>query len=198
MTTVAFDYKPWDSLSDFESLPHWKMFSWAVRQAHTLVLHIWRDMVPENEAVNYWGRLWSRDGGLLFSYACSSGNLEQIDIILQASKRYRSIMRPSPDELFRGTVDAARVGHVDIVGRLLQIKINISIATTNQERGAALQAAAEGRHLVVVEWLLQEKVDVNAAAGNQGRTALQAARGRTPSRGRTAASREGGCQCCSC
>ena len=173
---LPFDYKPWDSLPDLESLPHWKMFSWAVRQAHTLVLHIWRDIVTENEAVNYWRRLWSRDGGLLFFCACSSGNLERIDIILQASKRYRSIMRPSPDELFRGTTDAARVGHVDIVERLLQVKVNVSVATTNQERGAALQAAAGGGHLAVVERLLQEKADVNAApAWDQGRTALQAA-----------------------
>ena len=173
---LQFDYKPWDSLSDLESLPHWKMFSWAVCQAHPLVLHIWKEMVPENEAVDYWRRLWSRDGGLLFSYACSSGNLEQIDIILQASKTYRSIVRPSPDELFRGMVDAARVGHVDIVERLLQVKANDSVTATNQGRGTALQAAAGGGHLAVVELLLQEKADVNAApAEDQGRTALQAA-----------------------
>ncbi|KAN0066982.1 ankyrin [Elaphomyces granulatus] len=157
---LPFDHKPWDSLSDLESLPHWKMFSWAVRQAHTLVLHIWRDIVPENEAVNYWKRLWSRDGGMLFSYACSSGSLEQIDIILQAYKRDTSIERPSPDNLFRGMVDAASLGHIDIVERLLQEKA---------------EAAAEGGHLAVVERLLQEKADVNAAPTYDGRTALQAA-----------------------
>jgi hypothetical protein len=150
---LPFDYKPWDSLPDLDSLPHWKMFSWAVGQSHTLVLHIWTAIVPESEAVDYWRRLWSQDGGLLFFYACSSGNLEQIDIILQASKRYSSVMRPSSDELFRGTVDAARVGHVDIVERLLQVKANVSVAATNQERGTALQAAAEGGHLAVVERL---------------------------------------------
>ena len=268
---LPFDYKPWDSLSDLESLPHWKMFSWAVRQAYTLVLHIWQDITPENEAVNYWKRLWSRDGGILFAYACSSGNLEQTDIILQAYKRDRSIMRPSPDELSRGMVDAAGLGHIDIVERLLQEKADVNAAAEwyygrtalqaasegghlavverlLQEKAdvnaaaewdngrTALQAAAEGGHLAVVERLLQEKADVNAAAGegDNGRTALQAAaegghlavverllqekadvnaaggseqwknstsgsgRRWTPSCGRTAASREGRCQCCCC
>ncbi|KAN0068786.1 ankyrin [Elaphomyces granulatus] len=172
---LPFDHKPWDSLSDVESLPHWKMFSWAVRQAHTLVLHIWRDIVPENEAVNYWKRLWSRDGGMLFSYACSSGSLEQIDIILQAYKRDTSIMRPSPDDLSRGMMDAASLGHIDIVERLLQEKADVNYTPTYQER-TALQAAAEGGHLAVVERLLQQKADVNAALSSDGgRTALQAA-----------------------
>ena len=160
---LPFDHKPWDSLSDLESLPHWKMFSWAVRQAHTLVLHIWRDIVPENEAVNYWKRLWSRDGGMLFSYACSSGSLEQIDIILQAYKRDTSIMRPSPDDLSRGMVDAASLGHIDIVERLLQEKADVNAAPSWDRGRTALQAAAEGGHLAVVERLLQEKADVNAA-----------------------------------
>jgi ankyrin repeat protein len=151
------------------------MFSWAVRQAHTLVLHIWRDIVPENEAVNYWKRLWSRDGGMLFSYACSSGSLEQIDIILQAYKRDTSIERPSPDDLFRGMVDAASLGHIDIVERLLQEKAEVNAAATRYRGRTALQAVAEGGHLAVVERLLQEKADINAALDDFGRTALQAA-----------------------
>ena len=172
-----FDSKPWDSLSDIKSLPHWKIFSWAVRQAHTPVLNVWRDMVPENKAVDYWRQLWFQDGEILFSYACSSGNLEQIDIILQAYKRDRSIMRPSLDELFRGMVDAARLGRTDIVELLLQVRANVSIAARNQGTGTALQAAAEGGHLAVVERLLQENADINAAPASedQGRTALQAA-----------------------
>jgi len=173
---LPFDHKPWDSLSDLESLPHWKMFSWAVRQAHTLVLHIWRDIVPENEAVNYWKRLWSRDGGMLFSYACSSGSLEQVDIILQAYKRDTSIMRPSPDDLSRGMVDAASLGHIDVVERLLQEKTDVNAAPAGNQGRTTLQAAAEGGHLAVVEHLLQEKADVNADfAVEGGRTALQAA-----------------------
>ncbi|KAN0070782.1 ankyrin [Elaphomyces granulatus] len=172
---LPFDHKPWDSLSDVESLPHWKMFSWAVRQAHTLVLHIWRDIVPENEAVNYWKRLWSRDGGMLFSYACSSGSLEQIDIILQAYKRDTSIMGPSPNDLSRGMVDAASLGHIDIVERLLQEKADVNYTPTYDSGRTALQAAAEGGHLAVVERLLQEKADVNAVPARYGITALQAA-----------------------
>jgi ankyrin repeat protein len=174
---LPFDCRPWDSLSDLESLPHWKMFSWAVRQACTLMLYIWQDIVPENEAVNYWKRLWSRDGGILFAYACSSGNLEQIDIILEAYKRDRSIMRPSPDELSRGMVDAAGLGYIDIVERLLQENADVNAAAAAYKGRTALQAAAKGGHLAVVERLLQENADVNAAAAGawNGRTALQAA-----------------------
>jgi hypothetical protein len=114
------------------------MFSWAVRQAYTLVLYIWRDITPEDEAVNYWKRLWSRDGGILFAYACSLGNLEQTDIILQAYKRDRSIMRPSLDELSRGMVGAAGLGHIDIVERLLQEKADVNAAAGYIEGRTAL------------------------------------------------------------
>jgi ankyrin repeat protein len=135
-------------------------------------------MVTENKAVDYWRRLWSQDGETLFSYACSSGNLEQIDIILEAYKRDRSIIRPSPEELFRGMADAASLGHIDIVEQLLQVKLNVFVYARNQGTGTALQAAAEGGHLAVVERLLQEKAEVNAApADYDGRTALQAAAG---------------------
>ncbi|KAN0081756.1 ankyrin [Elaphomyces granulatus] len=173
---LPFDYKPWDSLSDLESLPHWKMFSWAVRQAHALVLQTWKDIVTENEAVNYWRVLWSRDGAVLFSYACSSGNVEQISIILQACKRDRSIMRPSEAELCRGMVDAARLGHIDTIELLLQEKADVNTAPARDCGRTALQAAAESGHLAVVERLLQEKADVNAAPAEvDGKTALQAA-----------------------
>jgi ankyrin repeat protein len=87
-------------------------------------------------------------------------------------------MRPSPDELSQGMVDAAGLGYIDIVERLLQENVDANAGAAASSNGrTALQAAAEGGHLAVVDRLLQENADVNAAVATAygGRTALQAA-----------------------
>ncbi|KAI9773765.1 MAG: hypothetical protein M1839_001997 [Geoglossum umbratile] len=174
-TDLPFEWKPWNSSSDLEPLPYWNMFSWAVRQGHTFVLHIWQEIAREKGAINYWKRLWSEDGQILFTSACISADIEQLDIFLRARKGEESITRPSRDEISIGMANAAGLGHLAVVERLLQEKADVDTAPGSGR--TALQAAAEGGHLAVVERLLQEKADVNAAAApsGSGRTALQAA-----------------------
>ncbi|KAI4127095.1 MAG: hypothetical protein LQ338_003381 [Usnochroma carphineum] len=67
---------------------------------------------------------------------------------------------------------AAGGGHLAIVEKLLQEKVNVN--PTNYGL-TPLQAAARGGHLAVVERLLQHNADVNAAPDYTGMIALEAA-----------------------
>jgi ankyrin repeat protein len=115
----------------------------------------------------------------VFASACATASLEQLEIIFRAKGRDRRVVRPSVDEISHELVRACRLGHSDVVERLLQEKAEVNAAAAGSGGRTALQAAAEGGHIAVVERLLQEKAEVNAAAAaySRGRTALQAAAG---------------------
>ena len=166
------EWKPWSSITDQKSLPHWKIFLWAVREGHTVIFHIWQKIVKMHEA-NYWDHLWLEEGKTLFASACATANFEQLEIILGSRGKSRRVARPSVDEIKDELVKASHLGHIEVVERLLQEKAVVNAADYSGR--TALQAAAEGGHLALVERLLQEKADVNAAASINGRTALQAA-----------------------
>jgi len=174
---LPVEWKPWSSITDQKSLPHWKIYLWAVREGHTVIFCIWQNLVAMQEA-SYWDLFWLEEGRRLFASACATASLEQLDIILRAKGGCKRVVRPSVDEISHELVRACRFGHSDVVERLLQEKADVNAAAGYGGGRTALQAAAGGGHLAVVERLLQEKADVNAAAaGGGGRTALQAAAG---------------------
>ena len=175
-THLPFEWMPWSSITDQNSLPYWKMFIWAVREGHTVIFYIWQNTVKMQEA-SYWGHLWLEEGRRLFASACATASLEQLEIILGAKERDKRVVRPSVDEISHELVRACHLGHNEVVEQLLQEKADVNAAAAAGYSGrTALQAAAGGGHLAVVKRLLQEKADVNAAAArNSGRTALQAA-----------------------
>jgi Ankyrin repeats (3 copies) len=176
-TYLPVEWKPWSSITDQKSLPHWKIFLWAVREGHMVIFRIWQNLVTMQEA-SYWDLFWLEDGRRVFASACATASLEQLEIILRAKGRVKRVVRPSVDEIGHELVRACRLGHSDVVERLLQEKAEVNAAAGNNGGRTALQAAAGGGHLAVVERLLQEKAEVNAAAGyKEGRTALQAAAG---------------------
>jgi ankyrin repeat protein len=83
------------------------------------------------------------------------------------------VLRPYRDEIIYELVRACRIGHDEVVERLLQEKADVNAAAANNSGRTALQAAAEGGHLAVVERLLQEKADINVAVvGDSGRIVL--------------------------
>ena len=167
------EWKPWSSITDQKSLPHWKIFLWAVREGHTVIFCIWQNIVKMHEA-NYWDHLWLEEGKTLFASACATANFEQLEIILGSRGKSRRAARPSVDEIKHELVKVSHLGHSEVVERLLQEKADVNAADYSGR--TALQAAAGGGHLAVMERLLQEKADVNAAAAKySGRTALQAA-----------------------
>ncbi|OCL01600.1 hypothetical protein AOQ84DRAFT_383587, partial [Glonium stellatum] len=170
---LPLEWKPWSNVADQENLPYWKMFVWAVREGHTAIFYVWQSTVKMQEA-NYWDHLWLEEGPRLFASACTTASLEQLDMILDAKRRDKQVAQPSVDELGRALAKVCRLGHNEVVERLLQKGANVNAVGDYR---TALQAAAEGGHLAVVERLLQKGADVNAAAaaGYHGRTALQAA-----------------------
>ena len=168
-------WRPWSTITGHKSLPHWKMFIWAVREGHAAIFHIWQNAVT-TQAASYWSHFWLEEGQRLFASACATANLEQLNIILSAKRRDKRVLRPSVNEISHGLVRACHSGHNEVVERLLQEKADVNAAAAAFDGGrTALQAAAGGGHLAVVERLLQEKANVNAAAASNGRTALQAA-----------------------
>jgi hypothetical protein len=168
------EWKPWNFITDQKSLPYWNIFLWAVREGHAVIFHVWQNIVTMQEA-SYWNYLWLDKGQRLFASACTTANLEQLEIILRAKGKDKRVVRPSIDEISHELVRICHLGHSEVVERLLQEKVDVNAAARGNGR-TALQAAAEGGRLAVVEQLLQEKADVNAAAAEwSGRTALQAA-----------------------
>ncbi|KAI9658885.1 MAG: hypothetical protein M1821_001845, partial [Bathelium mastoideum] len=189
------EWKPWSSIANKESLPNWKMFLWAVRESQTAVFHIWQNIVGRQE-IDYWKQIGSEDGPKLFLSACETDNLEQLQIMLGTAAGNGLLSRLSADEIASGLITASEMGHLAVVERLLEEKVDVNTTVANGHSGrksavntapktrerdgrTALQAAAEGGHLAIVERLLQENADVNAAAAEygSGRTALQAAAG---------------------
>ena len=59
----------------------------------------------------------------------------------------RPVIRPSPQQLLAGIANAAALGHVIVIERLLRQKADVNTGRT------ALQAAAGGGYLAVVERL---------------------------------------------
>ena len=68
---------------------------------------------------------------------------------------------------------AAQKGHLAILERLIQEKVNVNLADTNGN--TALYLAVENGNLAIVERLLQESADVNATTSSDGWTALHTA-----------------------
>ncbi|KAA8907989.1 ankyrin repeat-containing domain protein [Sphaerosporella brunnea] len=178
---LPFYWRPWEPSDGSKHdgtnpFPHWAMFYWAVRHAHTHILEIWKNMVSERVATDSWKRLWETDGRDIFFSACATANTNHVDIML---KNRNSDVWARSNEMSRALAHAASSGHLAVINRLLQEKPNLNaIAANGDQNRTALQAAAEGGHVAVIERLLQENADVNAAAvGRHGRTALQAAAG---------------------
>jgi ankyrin repeat protein len=169
------EWKPWNFITDQKSLPYWNIFLWAVREGHAVIFHVWQNIVTMQEA-SYWNYLWLDKGQSLFASACTTANLEQLEIILRAKGKDKRVVRPSVDEISHELVRICHLGHSEVAERLLQERVDVNAAAAvGDGRRTALQAAAGGGHLAVVERLLQEKADVNAASRHNGRTALQAA-----------------------
>jgi hypothetical protein len=175
---LPFNWRPWDPPDDLDPFPLWAMFNWAVRQAHSPILQIWRGNVSDSDAAGSWRQLWSHDGERLLLTACTTANQELINILLAnritvTDSGYSSIRLK--ELLSAAAVEAASLGHVNVVERLLEEDVNVNNAPTGSEK-TALRAAAGGGHLAVVERLLRHGVEVNSLNDNE-RTALQAAAG---------------------
>src|ERR1700733_3330914 len=97
-TYLPVEWKPWSSITDQKSLPHWKIFLWAVREGHTVIFRIWQNLVTVQEA-SYWDLFWLGEGRRLFAAACATASLEQLEIILRAKGRGKRVVRPSVDEI---------------------------------------------------------------------------------------------------
>jgi hypothetical protein len=174
-THLPREWLPWSSIEDKTSMPLWNMFVWTVRNGHRVMFRVWQRLAMLQES-SYWEYLWQQEGQRLFASACRTTNFEQLEMMLDARERIESVVRPSGSEIGYALISVCRLGHYEVVQRLLQEKADVNAAAAGDSGRTALQAAAEGGHLAVVERLLQEKADVDtAAAYNNGRTALQAA-----------------------
>ena len=79
----------------------------------------WKKAASEREARGSWKWLWETDGGRLFCSACSSGNVCQVEILLEGSSS-----RPA-DAFSNALVHAASSGHLLILGRLIRENADI-------------------------------------------------------------------------
>ena len=171
--SLPLEWKPWDSLGNENCMPNWKIFLWAVSEGHKVIFNIWQKNAKLDKT-SYWNLLWLERGQKLFASACTTANIERLDILLHA-RQEKMAKRPTRDEITRGLVNACYLGLSEVVERLLQEKADVNAPAASRGR-TALQAAAEGGHLAIVERLVQEKADVSApAAASEGRTALEAA-----------------------
>ena len=175
--SLPFQWAPWEIADDLDPFPYWQMLNWAVRQAHLPILKIWRESVSASEASESMKLMWSECGDQIFSSACIRAEIKKIDLYCNNMFEVNVSIEPTGTQISNGMIDAAALGHIAVVQKLLQQNANIDATSDsgNFTHKTALQAAAGGGHLAVVEYLLQENADVNAAVSRYGETALQAA-----------------------
>jgi hypothetical protein len=152
-THLPREWMPWSSIEDKTSMPLWNMFVWTVRNGHRVMFRVWQRLAMIQES-SYWEYLWRQEGQRLFASACTTTNFDQLEMILDARERIEPVVRPSGSEIDHALISVCRLGHYEVIERLLQEKADVNAAAAPDRGRTALQAVAEGGHLAVVERLL--------------------------------------------
>ncbi|KAF2732168.1 hypothetical protein EJ04DRAFT_608906, partial [Polyplosphaeria fusca] len=126
-THLPKEWMPWSSIPDKELLPYWNMFLWALRNGHIVIYCVWKKIAIIQE-YKYWTLLWKQEGKKLFSSACTSASLAQLEIILGAKLRDNLVTRPTKSEISHGLVKVSNLGHQEAVERLLEAKADVNAA----------------------------------------------------------------------
>ncbi|KAF8867309.1 hypothetical protein BDZ45DRAFT_795029 [Acephala macrosclerotiorum] len=163
----------------------WNLWKQMIRGEHGLARTPWSAAEFHDRTPLVYEWIDKHDHFAVFVQVVSIAKLsstERIDLIRRYARlgrlNYINILINlvnNKEELSYGLPFAIEGGHLEIVQRFLDAKVDVNAPPTTRRGRTALQAAAEGGHLEVVQRLLDAKADVNATSGYEERTALQAA-----------------------
>ena len=88
---------------------------------------VWQKLATMQES-SYWEYLWEEEGQRLFASACTTANLEQLEMMLDARERIEPVVRPSEGEIGHTLISVCQLGHDEVVERLLQEKADVNAA----------------------------------------------------------------------